>query len=640
MSIPKRTSNPRKTIIIYEMTVWSFFKGLLKKYRGNRVYYNEMSYLLKTILGSPLVKKVIKTEFEKYIPPKYISEYEGSLFLIENLNVELTKSFFSDRKIAEKRLVRAYKSRYRTSRIDTVIKYFIQDRMRKFLRFYYQVRCSGEDVCIIVPEEGLYHYILGKDPFSNLKPVGLAYLGLRLFSVLRMFRLFSGYLLEILFSLFRQRYTLSRVTKKDYKVCLRAHNPKSEGILRNDFLIDGKEISPEKVLFFIENTETEYGKTMTEYYRRGKYHYIGLNALRIPLKKLPGMIGDYILLPLKAFILYLWKREDASLNALLTFSRMALKTMYETIFYNYNIGIFLLYHSAGSEMLIGPALCSRHGIKSGIYNFGVTASWFRWSPYSFQIADYYFAWGENVLSLYSPTCELGEVIKTGFWGKGEYLKICSRREDLKREIIGENNHNQVVTFYDIPYFHERSTFTARNLLDFYNMALTCSMLDGVTVIIKMKSRYNINGARYPDDIKPLFEKLWKEIREIKNIIILDTSMYDPLHVIAISDINITLELTTPSTVALICGEAGYFYNVIYDYTSHPLYPKYFGRLIFNDTERLVDTIRRHLKKEIDLKNVVEDGDLKGYDEYRDNNGLTRFRQAIRELTDQDEKVLT
>lgn len=635
-----KQAESNKIIIIYEMTVWSFFKGLREKYRGNSVYYNEMSYLMKAILGSLFVKNVIKTEFEKYIPPKYISEYEGSLFLIENLNVELTKSFFSDIKIADKRVVRAYRNRYKTSRIDTVIKYFIQDRMRKFLRFYYQVRCSGEGVCIIVPEEGLYRYILGKDPFSNLKPVGFVYSGLRLFSVLRMFRLFSGYLLEILLSLFRQRYTLIRVIKKNYKVCLRAHNPKSEGLLRNDFLIDGKEITQQDVLFFMENTETEYGKTMIEYYRKGKYHYTGLNELKIPLKKLIGMIGDYILLPLKVFMFYLWEKEDASLYSLLTFSRMALKTGYETIFYNYNIGIFLLYHSAGSEMLIGPAICSRHGIKSGIYNFGVTASWFRWSPYSFQIADYYFAWGENVLSLYRPTCELGEVIKTGFWGREEYLKIRSRREELKKEIIGENNHNQVVTFYDIPYYYERSTFTARNLRDFYNMALACSEMDGVTVIIKMKNKHNVNGAVYPNEMKPLFQKLWNNIKEKSNIIILDTSMYDPLHVIAITDINVTLELTTPSTVALICGEAGIFYNVVYDYTSHPLYPKYFGRLIFNDTERLIDAIKRHLKKEINLKNIVENGDLKGYDEYREDNGLNRFRQAIREITDQDEKVLT
>jgi hypothetical protein len=46
----------------------------------------------------------------------------------------------------------------------------------------------------------------------------------------------------------------------------------------------------------------------------------------------------------------------------------------------------------------------------------------------------------------------------------------------------------------------------------------------------------------------------------------------------------------------------------------------------------VDAIRRHFKKEVNLKDIVEDFDLRGYDEYRDSDALTRFQRAVLERT--------
>ena len=370
---------------------------------------------------------------------------------------------------------------------------------------------------------------------------------------------------------------------------------------------------------------------MMKYYKEGNYNYSILKDLEIPVKFLPAIIVDYLLLPFKIFLLYLLEKDLAPFNAMLTFSRTAMNTKYEKLLYYYEIGVLIFPHSAGSEMAIAPVLSAKYKTQFGIYNFGSTVSWTRSAPYAFQTADYYFAWGEKIVSLYSYTCDFNEIMKTGFWGKEEYLKISSRRDELKEEVVGMNEGENVITFYDLPYFHERSAFTAKHLFNFYSVALACSGLDNVTIILKMKSRYNINKAKYPESIKPLFKKLWKEIGGRDNIIILDTSDYDPLHIIAVTDINVTLELSSSSTIALICGEAGVFYNVVFDYAKHPLYPKYYDKLIFDDTSKLIDAIRKHLRQEIDLKSIVEDVDLKGYDEYRDDNGLARFKHIVSEV---------
>lgn len=627
-----KTKNSEK-IISYEMGVAALLKVLLMKLRRESIYYYDISpssFLLKILFGISFIRKGITSIVRQYIPSKYISEYEGAFFLIENMTVDLTISFFNDKRISDMKVVRAYKNHYGTDRIDMVVKYFIQNKIRSFLRFYYQVKRFEDNITVIVPESELYRYILEKNPFSDLKPTRIAFSGLKALHILYGIELFAASFFEMLSTLLRQKYTFHKFNRREYKICMRAHIPKSEGLLRNDFLINGKDIKSGEVLFFIDAGEEGHRKKMSEYYEQNGYHYTALEDLRIPVSVLSHIIKDYLMLPFRIFMLYLLERQFHVFNALLTFSRIALRIKYELLFYYYDFRMMIMFHSAGSEMVIAPVLCRRYDSKFAIYNFGSTVSWGRWSPYAFQTADYYFTWGDKIISLYRPTCEFGEIVKAGFWGKEEYIKICAMRDELKRKIAGGRDGSHIITFYDLPYFYERSTFTAWHLYNFYNAALRCSEFDNVTVILKMKSRYNINGARYPSDIKSLFDKLWREIGEKSNIIILDTSDYDPLHIIAVSDINVTLELSSPSTIALICGEAGLFYNVVYDYASHSLYPKYFGRLIFDDIDKLVDIIGKHLRREIDLKNLVEDADLRGYDEYRDSEGTRRLTQAVLE----------
>ncbi|MBT6563742.1 MAG: hypothetical protein HON76_14575 [Candidatus Scalindua sp.] len=605
------------------------------KLGGNRIYYYDISsfsIMLNTLFNIPLAKKGIDLLIKQYTPSKYISEYEGAFFLIENNTVDLTNSFFCDMRISDSIAVKTYKKHYSTNRIDTVAKFFIQDKIRNFLRFYYQVKHSKESITIIVSENELYRYILEKNPFKASKHVPVVFSGFKVFRFLNGVELFLANLLETCVSLFKQKYTFRRVKKQKYRVCMRAHFPKNEGLLRNDFLIDGKKIQVDDVLFFVDGKEDKHVKEMAGFYRKGNYNYTVLKDLKVPISFLPAIIADYILLPSKIFLCYLIEKKWISFNVLLAFSRAAMKIKYEILFCYNEIGMLILFHSGGSEMVIAPVLSARHHSKFGIYNFGSTVSWGRWAPYAFQASDCYFAWGEKIVSLYSPTCEFDEIIKAGFWGKEEYQKISSKRDELKKEIAGENEKNSVITFYDLPYFCERSTFRAEHLFDFYRAALACSKLDDVTVILKMKSKYNINDAKYPESIKPLFKKLWEEIEGSRNIIIIDTSNYDPLHIVAVSDINVTLELSSPSTIALICGEVGIFYNVVFDFANHSLYPEYLDKLIFNDTDKMVNAIKKHLRNEINFKAIAKDANLEDYDEHRDNNGLTRLIQAVRERT--------
>ena len=192
-------------MVFYQMGMWGLLKGLLMKFGGNRIYYYDISsfsIILNALFNIPFAKKGIDLLIKQYTPSKYISEYEGAFFLIENSTVDLTHSFFCDMKISDSIAVKTYKNYYGTNRIDTVAKFFIQDKIRSFLRFYYQVIYSNENITVVVPENELYRYILEKNPFKGPKYVPVIFSGFKVFRLLNGFELFVANMLETCVSLF------------------------------------------------------------------------------------------------------------------------------------------------------------------------------------------------------------------------------------------------------------------------------------------------------------------------------------------------------------------------------------------------------------------------------------------------------
>ncbi|MFH2058483.1 MAG: hypothetical protein ABIJ59_06255 [Pseudomonadota bacterium] len=620
----------QKKIFFYKLGILGLIKSLVFRSFGSIVLYHDVSTIVNQLLKLPLIGRALNNLFKRYTPEKFISEYEGSFFLIENITIELTSLYFDELNISSRNSLQFYKKGYQEKTIDTAIKFFIQYKIKSFLRFYYQLRRSGEDVLLIIPCDKIYKFIIQNDVFKDLKPIKFRYAGSGVWNSFNMLFILVSNLLIRLLIIFRTKYCFHNKIKKKYKICMRAHFPKKEGLLRNDFLIDDEQIGRDDVLFFLDQGDTEYSKRMISYYIENKYNYVVIDQLSIPVSHLPKILHEYIFKPIWFFVRFLFCYEWDTYESLVLLSTTAVNSKYERLFWHFDIDLMMLFHSGGDEMVAAAFICNKHDCKVGIYNFGSTVSWGRWAPYAFQIADYYFTWGGDIIGLYQPTCEFGEIVKTGFWGKDEYKKICRSRSELKRKILGRKTQDKIITFYDIPYFYERSTFSAKHLLEFYYAAIECSKLENVIVILKMKSTFNIDGAIFPDEYKKEFEQIWQLIFKKENMHILDTNMYDPLHIISISEVNVTLELSSPSTIALICGEAGIFYNVVFDYANHSLYPEYFNKLIFDDINELVRTINRHLVGEIDLKTIVNKDHLKGYDEFLDSDGLNRLRQAILE----------
>jgi hypothetical protein len=569
-----------------------------------------------------LVSDLPTTAFEKTV-----SEYEGAFYQVQHETVRLTQEYYTMERVEETKILKLYNRHYRTTKLGSVVKFLLQREIKQFLVWLYRhARESQPGRILVVPDDPLYRFLVRQVAFAHQVRWPIEFRGASGFGRAAWVRGVVKCWMHFGRMIARQGVCLRVDHVRSYPIGFRAHSPRREGLLRTDFLIDGGEITPDRVLFFLEDGTTAYGKAMCEVLRAGGYRYVVLNELRYPIRSLPRMVMECLWLPLWVGLRSLVSDGRAARVAplLTSISYLMAVSRVDLLLDHCRFRVLFSFHSASYEPLISPILCQRRKCQFALYNFGITAFQAPYADYAFQNAHVFFSWGADIMNVYRETHHFDEIVNTGFWGFPEYRKALAEREKL-RVALGVNPGKRVVVFYDIPYFTERSSFTAVALYDFYRAAIACANLDDTVVILKMKNRHNENLAIYPSALREGFQKVWQEIRSRPNMTSSVTLDWDPLQMIAVSDANASLELSTPSTIALLCGKAGFFFNTVEEYVYHPLFPKYKGQLIFDDMDALVEAIKRYLDRGDNGTPLVEPGDLDGYNAGGDEAGLERFR---------------
>jgi hypothetical protein len=618
-------------ILIKELTLRGLLLSLLLRENKEGVYYYEVkSKPLNMLNRFSFFKRIQSRYFKPFQFNQTVSEYNGAFYQIEELSIIITKEYFDYHNLSNRLTTRIYRRYYSTDKFSSIIKSGIEYSVKRYLKFLFLLSKNDKHFDkIIFDKSALSRFIAEQDPFSFLRNRRVYWTRQLLPNFIKNTLIMVQYTLNVIRFMIGLKYTTSVNRYNHFKIGVLQHIISEEGLLRSDFLIDNISITSHDCLFLLRGSKDSNTLRAKEFFHGKGYNYAVLDELKVPIIHVPGLIFDYFVLPFYCFFFSFFEGKASPYPILLgNFSLMVLKSRFELLFYNYNLKLVLFFHSGDQELMAAPIIAKRYKAKTAIYNFGTTISRSRYSTYAFQNHDIYFAWGEAVTSLYKGYHSFDTVENLGFWGKKEYQRFFEHREELKSKLAGLNSSHRIVTFYDIPYFSERSSFTARSLLDFHRAALRCSYLEGIAVIIKMKSFFNVKEANFPLEIRKAFDQQWKEIINRDNIYLLEKEEWDPLQVIAISDVNVTLDISSPSTIALICGRLGLFYNTVEDYVHHPLYPKYRDILIFNDIEKLLNRISQYIFNGVKANNLIDDKDLECFDTYRDDKGLERFRRVV------------
>lgn len=317
----------------------------------------------------------------------------------------------------------------------------------------------------------------------------------------------------------------------------------------------------------------------------------------------------------------------------LTFSK--LKTFYayidssdiEKLSCNYQFKRILFALTADLIYQVLPVYGQKYGFKTVVYNFGITTNRAVISDYAFQNADLGIDWGKGNFSMNKNTSDYGRLVSVGFWGKEYYTNSVKNKNKIYNLLPGLNRNLPTIIFFDVPYFPHHNSISAEVFQQFYEMLLECANWGDVNVVLRVKNLFD--PKRFPKHLQNTFENISKHINDSPILISDRKSALDPLDCIAISDINISIELMTPSTLALLCNKVGLFYNVINnELITHCLFPKYMNTIIFDDTKKLMIKIKQCLNQKLTADTLIDMKDLEPYNALPEGSATERFCREL------------
>jgi hypothetical protein len=615
-------------VAYFEPTLWD---GLSHRASDGEPTYAYPTPAFRVAQKLPLFKYAL-TPWKSGSASRRISEYEGAWYDRQIETVNITQSFYRTNHLSETPSAVRYARHYRSKKFESAIQFLLQKKVKRLLLWLYeQVHDSDPSERLVLPDNPLYRYAVGHVKW-------LSDFSLRIHWVRRTTKIPSSVSALTLLRLWGSLIRVLRENRFHYAsrqtpvpIGFRAHWPKKHGLLRTDFIIDGLTIKASDVLFFLDDEHSDHGKRMTALMRENQYTCVSTRALPYNARLLRNLLRDYIVLPVIVLLDAFFTKADPTVGLYLELSHLMVSMRFEPLLDRYRFRVLVSFHSAGHELVLAPILCERYGTTFASYNFGITVFQSLWADYAFQNPHVFLAWGKDVMKVYEASHQIDRVIHTGFWGFNDY-RIAEAKRDRLRQELGLSATDDLVVFYDIPYFPERSTFTPQLLLEFYHAALKTTEIPNRVVILKMKNRHNENLNIYPKTLRADFDALWQQLKSKSNIRLVTTLDWDPVEMIAASDVNVTLEVTTPSTLALLCGKAGFFLNTLEKQIVHPLMPHYMGKLIFRDAASIVEAINAFLAGPRDVKNLMEIDELDGYNECSNEGGLARFRAEIASLS--------
>lgn len=396
---------------------------------------------------------------------------------------------------------------------------------------------------------------------------------------------------------------------------------------RDDFFIDGGRLHKEDLLLYCKDERWRNA------FREGlKAGYVGadLHRLKVPVTLLCGrLFREYIVWPVSALRDALKHRQSSLVGQwLMAFHAPALE--YEILLAHYKIRLEL---SKGEETLRHipeTIVLNRHGARSAIFHWSDLAQANYVSDH-FKAFNLNFVWGPIHWEYFTaPHYFVDRTIETGCWLVGVPYDRALAKVAAELDIPDLGNR-PVIAFYDND-FNDDLPYTEEVLLQFWEMIeAVLRRRKEALGILKLK----VGSQWYEHAFKRVgarFARVRERCLETGRLYFIDPSLpsgqrISLADVIALSTLNITLGVCTPSTLALLHGKAGIYYDTTGN-EGHPFARLYKGKLVFDRIPPLLETVDRVLDEGYQLFREVAPDLMEQFDRFRDGRGLERFASFL------------
>jgi len=601
------------------------FRLLLLKLKGNKVHLFKRNTAVQLFLTVLKRLPIIGTKLDKiaHEPDVQIGDYKGLYYRLNKEAQECTEFIYDKLGLEDCQFIRVYNKKFKTNKFKPFVSKWVSVYVFELLSCLYRVHLDKPAEKILYLSSNPLNRLIyewehqktrNKIPVKWLKESDLR-AGLETLAFLP-----ASFIYRLL-----SRGFCRPVKPERFKILKEAVWGFRNPVFRDDFILDNDKLLRKDVLLYTHGSKHEAREMAYREAQDIGYECLNINKPKIPLNLLFSRLVKYhLLLPLFFMLRNLISKHNYIFREwLTTFHKVAAN--YEILLSHYDIGLELSTNEAGLAHIPETIILNNYGAKSVIYHWSDLTCYDSMVD-QFKSFNIYLTWGKAHSQ--GQKNFVDSIIETGCWLKHNFEQSTKNKKSIYEKLGLPINGARVLAFYD-ESFHPEIHFTEEVLLDFWQMMFALIEANvNVIGIVKPKYGDQLKRRILSDKGKEIYNNIKQRCSENGRFYFIDNPRDVAVtEVIAISDINITMGMGSPSTIALLCGKIGLYYDTTgSDY--HPFTQKYINKLVYDNKRDLFSAVNRIINGTYNPLSEIDEELLRDYDQFRDERGLERFRETL------------
>lgn len=414
---------------------------------------------------------------------------------------------------------------------------------------------------------------------------------------------------------------------KTYKISVESAWNFNLKTLRDDLVIDNKRFYVKDILmvYYLQINEPTRIEAFNDAQKRG-FDTAYIPKLKININNnIFSFFNFYVFIPLKVYFLLILERKIFLINYIFVFHRRCFPLEVFLNLYRININI----SKANVDDIATTIILNKYGTKNVVLHWtDLTAH--KACDLNFLAHNVYHLWGEIFDNVCLANNFIDRKVKIGCIYKEEFNNAIKNKKDIISRIKYFKEESKTVAFFDTTFgdpYHYSEDF----LIEFLEIIRDFSKANReINVLLKPKKQEGNYFNRVTNGRQTKLREVWDELIHFDNFSFLECEKWDFIEAVAISDVCVGLGMSTPATVALICGKDAFYYDNV-NLPQHPFAKKYNNIIQFDDRELLLKQIRNVLKGEFKCRDVISEKEIREYDTFQDDKALDRLRNGLFEM---------
>ena len=603
------------------------FRILLLKLKGNQVYLfnaNTTTSLTRALVRRmPLIKNKLNNLAQE--PDIYIGNYKGLFYRIHKEALECTDFVCNSLELEGSEFIKVYNEKFKTNKFKPFVLKWVLTYALQLLSCLYKVHLDKPSEKVLYLRNNplnrhiydWWHQKTGNKIQVRWLHESEAMAGLE--AITAVLALFINKLLS--------RGLCLPVRPKKFKIMAEAVNGLRNPVLRDDFFVDDERILKKDVLLYSLDPSAEPRLSAYKEVQDSEYECINVNKFKIPINLLfPRLFKYHLLLPLSFVFKNFGNKQNYLLKELLKWFHAVAITR-EILLSHYQIGLGLSTNETGLSHIPETIILNNYGVKNVIFHWSDLTGCGT-AHHHFKSFNIYLIWGKAHPR--GKQSFVDNVIETGCWLKHNFGELTQNKKGICEKLGLPASGYKLLAFYD-ESFSPNGRFTEETLIDFWQMMFELIEENtGVIGILKPKFGDEIRYTLLSDKGQEIFKNIKQRCLESGRFYFIDNPQEVGItEVIAISDVNITMGMTSPSTIALLCGKIGLYYDITGN-ISHPFAQKYSNKVVFDNKRDLFSAVNKIIDGGYSPLDEIDEELLRDYDHFGDDRGLERLRKALSE----------